>query len=218
MTDKYDNILFNKKPDEKICPICGIKKPKTKDFFRLRSRYKNVNRDRYEKDFSSYCITCLNDAAKINSKLHYERNKEAINKRQREWYQENNREKFLQLRRRNERKKRLNNPKKVISDRMSARIRGYLSKGVKNNRSWVELVGYTPEELMKHLENKFVDGMGWHNRCDWHIDHIRPISSFEFSSPEDKGFKECWALDNLQPLWADENIKKRNNWDSKINV
>jgi 5-methylcytosine-specific restriction endonuclease McrA len=42
----------------------------------------------------------------------------------------------------------------------------------------------------------------------WHIDHIIPISSFSFSSPEDPEFKAAWALTNLRPLWAAQNISK----------
>jgi 5-methylcytosine-specific restriction endonuclease McrA len=44
----------------------------------------------------------------------------------------------------------------------------------------------------------------------WQIDHIKPKSLFNFETPEDPEFKECWALENLQPLEAMENIKKGN--------
>lgn len=42
----------------------------------------------------------------------------------------------------------------------------------------------------------------------WHIDHKLPVASFNFDSPEHLDFKKCWALENLQPLWAKENISK----------
>ncbi len=41
----------------------------------------------------------------------------------------------------------------------------------------------------------------------WHIDHITPKSHFNYKTPEDK---ECWALENLQPLEAIENMRKYN--------
>jgi len=63
---------------------------------------------------------------------------------------------------------------------------------------------------MFHLERLFRPGMNWQNMGKWHIDHIYPVSSFNFSSYEDKEFKECWDLKNLQPLWAEENINKSN--------
>jgi hypothetical protein len=72
------------------------------------------------------------------------------------------------------------------------------------------MVGYSAEQLKKHLEEQFTDGMNWENYGQWHIDHIKPISSFEFDSSEHKQFKVCWSLDNLQPMWGIENIKKGN--------
>lgn len=82
--------------------------------------------------------------------------------------------------------------------------------GKKNGRSWEELVGYTLNDLMKHLEGKFLPGMTWENRAKkgWHIDHIKPKSSFNYTLSEDPEFKECWALENLQPLWWIDNIRK----------
>jgi len=82
----------------------------------------------------------------------------------------------------------------------------------KAGRTWETLVGYTLQELKSHLEARFLPGMSWENYGAWHIDHIRPRASFTFTSPEDEGFKQCWALDNLQPLWAADNIRKGHKW------
>jgi hypothetical protein len=46
------------------------------------------------------------------------------------------------------------------------------------------------------------------SRAGWHINHVIPISAFNFSSPEDIDFKKCWALKNLRPLWAKDNFSK----------
>jgi hypothetical protein len=73
------------------------------------------------------------------------------------------------------------------------------------------LLPYTLEELIVHLENQFTDGMTWENYGDWHVDHIKPMTSFIMESPEDKEFQECWALKNLQPLWAEDNLSKGSN-------
>jgi len=53
-------------------------------------------------------------------------------------------------------------------------------------------------------------GKLWKNRRNWQIDHIIPISAFNFNKPEDEEFKKCWALENLQPLWRLENQQKYN--------
>jgi hypothetical protein len=52
--------------------------------------------------------------------------------------------------------------------------------------------------------------MTWenHGQYGWHIDHIRPVSSF---SAEE--IMQVNHYTNLQPLWASDNIKKSNKWD-----
>jgi hypothetical protein len=94
-----------------------------------------------------------------------------------------------------------------LTNRIKVRMRSSLCRG-KEGRSWKELVPYSIEELKAHLECRFCNGMSWDNRHLWHIDHIRPIASFHYESPEDPEFKECWALSNLQPLWSIENQRK----------
>lgn len=84
----------------------------------------------------------------------------------------------------------------------------YALKNNKHNLNWEQVVGYTLDDLIKHLESQFENGMSWDNYGDWHIDHIKPVSSFNIKFIEDKELKECWSLQNLQPLWAGENIKK----------
>lgn len=91
--------------------------------------------------------------------------------------------------------------------RISA-LMGYLLKGNKNGCKWESLVNYTLDDLKSHLESKFKDGMTWENIGEWHIDHIKPRSLFNFSKPEDAEFLECWGINNLQPLWAIENLQK----------
>ncbi len=83
-------------------------------------------------------------------------------------------------------------------------------KDLKSGRSWELLVDYTLDDLIKHLELQFQNGMTWDNYGQWHIDHIKPVSSFNFDSTDDSEFKECWSLNNLQPLWAEDNLKKSN--------
>ena len=63
------------------------------------------------------------------------------------------------------------------------------------------------KELKEHLQSKFKDGMNWNNYGQWHVAHIIPCAHFNlvFSSQQ----KACFHYSNLQPLWAEENIKKR---------
>ena len=73
-----------------------------------------------------------------------------------------------------------------------------------------EILTYTPEELKAHLESQFDAAMNWNNYGVWHVDHIIPISKFTYSSEEDEGFKQCWALSNLRPMWGTDNCAKNN--------
>lgn len=82
----------------------------------------------------------------------------------------------------------------------------------KNKTGWRSSVGWTMPELKAHLEKHFRFGMSWGNYGKWHLDHIKPRSLFTFSSPHDPQFKECWALSNLQPLWAGENLAKNSTY------
>ena len=84
-------------------------------------------------------------------------------------------------------------------------------KGNKNRRNWEKLVGYTLENLMKHLENQFDDKMNWQNYGSyWEIDHKKPKSLFGISE-----LQECWALKNLQPLEKSKNRRKFNHYEEK---
>lgn len=103
-----------------------------------------------------------------------------------------------------------NPTKKIIRNRMSRRMRHAL-EGRNLSKNWqhiFSMVGFTVDDLFKHLESKFQLGMTWDNIGEWHIDHIVPESSFNYSSFEDDSFKQCWSLNNLQPLWAQDNLKK----------
>ncbi len=95
----------------------------------------------------------------------------------------------------------------ALGKAFSAVLRESLVEG-KAGRHWEDIVGYTLEDLMAHLESRFEPGMTWENYGTWHIDHIVPRAAFDYVALDDPGFRECWALSNLQPLWSEDNIKK----------
>jgi hypothetical protein len=81
-------------------------------------------------------------------------------------------------------------------------------KGTKNGRKWQELVGYSLQELVEHIERLWLPGMNWDNYGIWHLDHKVPLAAFSFDSPEDPMFRVCWGLANLQPMWGIDNMRK----------
>jgi len=103
--------------------------------------------------------------------------------------------------------KKKDDPRYKISRSMKRNIWTCL-KREKSGWSWESLVGYSRDDLMKHLESQFQPGMTWGNYGEWHIDHIRPVADFNFKTPDDPDFAICWSLWNLQPLWAFDNKSK----------
>jgi hypothetical protein len=89
------------------------------------------------------------------------------------------------------------------------RIRSFLKiKNITKKNKTFDIVGCSPEFLKEHIENQFTDGMNWENHglYGWHIDHIIPVSS---AKTEEDVHKLCHYT-NLQPLWAEDNLKKNN--------
>jgi hypothetical protein len=83
------------------------------------------------------------------------------------------------------------------------RIREYLIGESKAMRT-KEIVGLDKSEFKLYIQNKFVDGMSWENYGKWHLDHIKPLCIA-------KDNEEVLLLNyytNLQPLWAEDNLKK----------
>lgn len=100
-----------------------------------------------------------------------------------------------------------------VHSNVSRRLRDSLTNGgVKSGKAWERLLGYTTADLMSHLESRFTDGMSWDNYGEWHIDHICPIKHFKVKSDDNKTLLECWKLNNLQPLWAKDNITKKDKY------
>lgn len=100
-------------------------------------------------------------------------------------------------------------PAKAIHARISTLVRMTLKSNGKSQSISVSL-GYTIEELRAHLERQFLPGMGWHNMGEWHIDHIVPVSAFDFTSDQDPEFRRAWHIANLRPLWGSDNVRKSN--------
>jgi len=102
------------------------------------------------------------------------------------------------------RKRMAANPSERIRNAVSARMWAAL-KG-RNDGALFSRLGYSADTLVEHLERQFTDGMSWDNYGTWHVDHIRPCASFDMTN--EAQFAQCWALDNLTTLWAEDNIRK----------
>lgn len=99
------------------------------------------------------------------------------------------------------------------------RLRRWIERCISGKKAKAsrEYVNYSPQEFKKHIERLFKEGMSWDNYGEWHVDHIRPLSSFDFLDKNGKilidEVKKANSLSNLQPLWAKENLSKNDKWD-----
>lgn len=143
-----------------------------------------------------------------NYKVWSNNNRQELRKYHAKWRDEN-REHLNSYYRDYNKKKCASDPRyKLIKNTRTAVWTCLKERNVAKYRSTFQLLGYTIEELMNHLEKQFVNGMCWDNYGEWHVDHKRPMTSFNFASVDDEEFKECWKLENLQPLWWQDNLSK----------
>lgn len=155
-------------------------------------KYRDKNKEKLNEYHSKWSKEKRKELREYHSKWR-EENREHVNEKTRLWY--------------------LNRRRTDPSFRLKSNTRTALwtclkERSVAKYRSTFILLGYSIEELMNHLESLFTEGMSWDNYGEWHVDHKIPMNSFNFESTDDIGFKECWKLNNLQPLWGPDNLSK----------
>ena len=164
----------------------------------------------------SVCKECRRNAASDRRKSNPERVKE-IRRNSRNKHAEKSRESKKKWAEENKdhirkykREKYKNDPiykMQLVCRQMVKRM--FKSTGIKKCYKTQEVLGYNAKDLKLHIEKQFKEGMTWDNYGEWHIDHIIPISSAK--SLYD-GIRLS-QLENLQPLWAEENILKGDKLD-----
>ena len=114
-------------------------------------------------------------------------------------------------------------PKNKLRQQVSRSINQSLARvsSGKNGGSCLNYLPFTMGELRTHLESIFEPWMNWNNwgkydittwddndqsTWTWNIDHIKPCSSFYYTSMNSRQFKACWSLSNLRPLSSKQNI------------
>lgn len=193
--------------------------------------WREANLEQAKATRKTYLEACINQV-KAYSKARYmanrgkilaskktwrENNLEEAKARERAW-QKNNPEKARawqqsEAGRRSQGKscqKRRSTPMGKLNHCMSSGIQRSLKKG-KGGKSWRKLVPYTSEELLAHLLITLPEGYAEDDFFDsdvLHIDHIVPLRSFVFDSPEDLAFQKAWAMSNLRLLSSEDNMRK----------
>ena len=208
----------------KVCTKCGEEKPATVEYFYRRSgrcivcknmyhkKWREENPEYHKKYYEkNYEKNREKDLARC--KKYREKNREKIKARQRKWREENS-----EYKRKYMKQRRQEDPIFKLLCNMRNGLTNCLSGKSKNSHT-MQYVDKTADELMNYLEERFTEGMTQTNYGQWHVDHIRPLSSFNFYQFEE-GSKEfenllhiAWNYTNLQPLWAVDNIKKGSQYE-----
>ncbi|MDB1108077.1 hypothetical protein [Pseudomonas extremaustralis] len=138
----------------------------------------------------------------IAQRAYYEKNKEKILAMAREKYAEN-KPAHLEYSRRRYARMRLDPGFRIAKVLRQMIRRLFIDKA---GISTFTLVGYRPEDLKRHIEGSWLEGMTWDNYGDWHVDHVMPIKALLSAGVTDPAVIN--ALSNLQPLWAKDNLAK----------
>ena len=165
-------------------------------------------------------------------KRYKEENKERLRRLQKEWirnnlnkYRDTQRQADLRRRKRSgdnrqsyftahEREKRRSDPRHRLRVNLSRRINLALRDQYTDKcQSLIDLIGCSVSILRKHIERQFTERMSWNNYGQWHVDHIVPCANFDLTDPVQQ--KMCFNYMNLQPLWADDNLKKGSKLSNK---
>jgi len=176
-------------------------------------KYRKENEEKLKKQDNDYYYA-NKDKILDDRKIYYQKNKNKV-KEDRKNYCKNNKIKIAQKQNEYNKRKRKQDINFKIRSCLRSRLNGAL-KNTKKIGSSIKDLGCTIQELWKHLENQFHPNpkngkyMTKTNlsRKGWHIDHIIPLSYFDLTDREQFLIANNYL--NLQPLWAEENLKKSN--------
>lgn len=182
--------IYKDKNKEKIIQNHKIWNLKNKEYMKI---YRNKNKDRIAEQKRQWAIN----------------NKERYDASQRKYYI-NNKEKIITKLIINKKIRKQNDINFKLRSVISGRVRSALKyqKTIKNNSCWKYIGLETLDQLKTYIETKFQPGMSWNNWNfkGWHIDHIKPLISFDLTKEEER-FK-AFNYTNLQPLWWYDNLSK----------
>jgi hypothetical protein len=205
--------------ETKTCSKCGDtqelcffqKDNSKKDGYRpdcksCRKEYSNLNYYKFKERNSIYkSESRKNNPEKFaeREKIYRLNNPNKVKLRRKTYYENNKEKQFKYVRERSK-----TDPIFKLGNNMRRRISIFftLNNITKRNKTF-DIVGCTPEFLKEHIEKQFTEKMSWGLMGKYiHIDHIIPLSS---AKTEEEVYQLCHYT-NLQPLWAEDNLRKGN--------
>ena len=205
---------------KKTCPGCGKEKSASDFHKRLRSpdgldsRCKLCNKER-DLNYRRANKERIAD----QKKQYYQANKEKEEERKKRWqeanqerasehfkeYYKSNKDRIIKNTSSYQRQRLQADPVYRFKHQMRQMTSlAFFRRGFKKDTKTAKLLGADWQTVKSHIESQFKVGMCWSNRDKWHIDHIVPVGLAD--TPEE--VKKLCHYTNLQPLWAEENLKK----------
>jgi hypothetical protein len=231
---KKPNIIVDGKIF-RICIKCNEEKELTEEFFRFRKETKNFRsycllcemKQKSEYYFNNQAkmkaaqkIYAIEHANEIDA---YQKQYSIDNKEKRKQYKIDHKQEQAEWFNNYQKEKYYSNPDFKFKRLAGICIWRALKKesASKNGKTFTKYVPYSMHEAVCHIEAQFEPWMTWENwgkynpktwddndqsTWTWQLDHIIPQADLPYSSMEDENFKKCWALENLRPLSAKQNL------------
>ena len=220
---KKSTTEFHKRGNGKLQSYC-------KSCYKIIAKeYRSNNKNIISKYNKQYIANDENKKVKyVYNRQYHQENKKDIGERKKQYYVEN-RSTILAVKKSNkeainerEKQRKITDPSYKLRRSISSQISNALRR-VGSSKNGISCLArlYPISELRRHLENQFEPWMTWGNWGEydpkiwddndpttwtWQIDHIIPQSKLLYFSMEDQAFRDCWALSNLRPYSAKQNI------------
>lgn len=167
----------------------SVRKHRLKNGDKIKE-YKKIYRQKNKEKIKTYTKKRYLSNGREYSRLYYQKNKHVLREKRRIY---------------NLNKKRTNHFYKMKCLLKSRIYLAFKQKGLRKTNSTKQLLGVEFLIAKAHIERQFKKGMTWENHGEWHIDHIIPLAS----AKNEEELKALCHYTNLQPLWAKENISKK---------
>tara|TARA_R110002096_G_scaffold30185_4_gene90236 strand:- start:2248 stop:2838 length:591 start_codon:yes stop_codon:yes gene_type:complete len=182
----------------KVCSMCKAKKELSE--FSKKKSSKDV--------LQSLCKSCNKHYRETNKERikgckdkWYQSNKERLKEKQKEYDKANRQRLNIYIKKR----KQTDPLFKLKCNLRTRTYRAFKNKGYSKDTKTQQMLGIDWEIAKQYIERQFKKGMNWSNQGEWHIDHIIPLASAKTTDR----LKQLCHYTNLQPMWAEENLSKK---------
>ena len=208
-------LMYREANKDKIAKSQLMHREKNRE--KLRDYANEYHKNNREKSIASNKAAYFkNRDVNIQKKKEWYQNNKEKHAERRSNYEANNKDRLRAARRKWENNRLATDINYKLHKNLAGRIREELNGKKKRTNRTEMLLGCTIEELKVFIQNQFTDGMSWDNwsTTGWHIDHRIPLSWFNLENENCR--KLAFSYKNLQPLWSEDNLEKKNFYAHKL--